>query len=123
MRTLANSWFVLFCLIWLIIFTGRRLEISFIGFNSYLTDLISVPIIANLGLTFQRVFVTKSNTYRLKAGHVLFIVAYTSLIFEILLPRFSAKYTADMVDILMYVFGGLFFWQFMNRPLIPPVIH
>ena len=91
--------------------------IIFNPLNDHLTDLIAVPVIASLGLTFQRMVMNKPNACCLKAGHVLFIIVYTAFVFEFWLPRHSVKYTADAWDVLMYFLGGVFFWFVMNRPL------
>ncbi len=117
MKTLRNIWFILFSLIWLMVFCGRKLGVVVPGLNSYLTDVLAVPVISTIALAFQRQFMAPSANYCLKAGHILFIVSYTSLIFEFLLPRYAATYTADLWDVFMYAFGGLFFWLVMNRPL------
>jgi len=41
-----------------------------------------------------------------------------SLVFEGLLPLISKTYTADWMDVLLYIFGGLFFYKVMNKPLL-----
>ena len=116
MKSLTNYWFISFCLLWLIVFTGRNLGMTIPYFNNYVTDLLAVPVIANLGLAFQRGFVEKSGSWCFKPGHLIFITAYTSLVFEFILPKYSDNYTADLMDVVMYITGGLFFWKIMNRP-------
>lgn len=117
MKTLSNYWFIAFCLVWLLIKTSRNFGLSIPGFNNHLTDLLAIPVISNLALAFQRKFIEKSEIYCLKPGHILFIVAYTALVFEFILPRYSDNYIADILDVLMYVLGGLIFWSLMNRPV------
>lgn len=118
MKSLSNYWFISFCLLWSLVFVGRKLGVTVPYFNDYLTDLLAVPVIANLGLAFQREFVERSNAWCFKPGHLVFIVVYTSLVFEFFLPQYSGAYTADLMDVVMYVTGGLFFWLTMNRPYI-----
>jgi hypothetical protein len=86
--------------------------------NGYIDDVIAIPVIANLGLWFKRVFIIKTNYYVLSPWHIIFIVAYVTLIFEILLPLYSKTYTADWVDVLSYLIGGLFFFKVLNKPII-----
>lgn len=82
--------------------------------TNYFTDLLAVPIICSLALAFQRRFVEPAG-YRFKAGHVIFVVVYTAIVFEWLLPQFTARYTADGIDVVLYILGGLLFWFLLNK--------
>jgi hypothetical protein len=117
MKTLLNKWFIAGCLIWLIVFIMRKLNHPPPFVNGYIDDAVAIPVIANLGLWFQRVVIIKNNYYVLSKWHVVFITAYVALIFEGLLPWFSKAYTADWIDILLYIIGGVFFYKMMNKPL------
>jgi len=117
MKTLYNGWFIAGCLTWLVVYTARRLGHPLPVINGYIDDLIAIPVIANLGLWFQRQFVIRNNYYVLAPGHVTFIVLYVTLVFELLLPALSKTYTADWVDVILYVLGGLFFYKVMNKPI------
>jgi len=117
MKTLFNPWFIGGCIIWLISFTLRKFHHPIPYLNGYLTDAFAIPVIANLGLWFQRVCVYKNNRYILKPGHVIFIVVYVSLVFEAILPHYSKLYTGDWIDVLLYIVGGVFFFRIMNKPL------
>ncbi len=117
MKTLFNGWFIAGCLTWLIVQTARRLGHPLPVINGYINDAAAIPVIANLGLWFQRVFLIKNDYYVLAKWHVVFIVAYVILIFEILLPSFSKTYTSDWIDMLLYIIGGLFFYKVMNKPI------
>lgn len=117
MKTLLNKWFIAGCLIWLIVFIMRKLNHPLPFINGYIDDAIAIPVIANLGLWFQRVAVIKNNYYVLSKWHVVFITVYVALIFEGLLPWLSKAYTADWIDVLLYIIGGVFFYRVMNKPL------
>jgi hypothetical protein len=118
MKTLRNPWFIVGCLVWLIVQIARMLRHPVPWLNGYITDLFAVPVIANLGLWMQRVFIIKSDYYVLSRAQVIFIVVYMSLLFEWLLPMISKIYTADWKDVLLYCAGGLFFYFVMNKPLV-----
>ena len=118
MKTLLNPWFLAGCIIWLVVITARKFSNPIPWLNGYLDDAVAIPVIASLGLWFQRVFIYKNNYYVLAPGHVAFIVIYVSLIFEGLLPLLSKNYTADWIDVLLYITGGLFFFRVMNKPLM-----
>ena len=117
MKTLLNRWFLLGCIVWSISFVLRKLHHPLPSLNGYLTDAFAIPVIANLGLWFQRNIIYKSTKYTLSVGHVVFIVTYVSIVFELVLPLYSNKYTRDWLDVVMYVGGGIFFFKVMNKPL------
>ena len=117
MKTLLNPWFITGCLVWLIVITFRKLGHPLPYVNGHINDAFAIPVIANLALWFQRVFVVKNNYYVLSPLQVVFVVVYVSIIFEGLLPWLSKAYTADWVDVILYCAGGLFFFWVMNKPL------
>jgi hypothetical protein len=119
LKTLLNPWFVIGCIVGVTMFILRRMPVAIPHyFNNYLTDLFAIPVIANTGLWFMRVAIVKNNHYKLSPGQVIFIVLYVSLIFEVVLPHFSERYTGDLMDVLMYVLGGVFFQFTMNKSII-----
>lgn len=87
--------------------------------NGYINDFVAIPVIANLGLWFQRMFVIRNNYYVLSRWHIIFIVVYVSILFELALPYYSKRYTADWVDVMLYAAGGIFFYRIENQPIIP----
>lgn len=117
MKTLLNGWFVVGCITWIIVFITRKIGYPLPLINGYIDDAFAIPVIANLGLWFQRVFIIKNNYYILAPWHIIFIVIYVSLTFEGLLPILSKTYTADWIDVLLYILGGIFFYYVMNKPL------
>lgn len=116
MKTLLNGWFIAGCFTWFIVIVMRKLGHPLPVLNGYMDDAVAIPVIANLGLWFQRVFIIKNDYYVLAPWHVIFIVAYVTLLFEVLLPSISKSYTSDWIDIFLYLTGGLFFFKIMNRP-------
>jgi len=117
MKTLLNGWFIFGCLTWLIVIIARKSGHPLPLINGHINDAFAIPVIANLGLWFQRAFIIKNSYYVLAPRHVIFIVAYVTLLFEGVLPLFSKAYTADLIDVLLYIIGGLFFYWMMNKPL------
>ncbi len=116
MKTLFNGWFITGCLTWLIVISMRKLGHPIPIINGYINDAVAIPVIANLGLWFQRVFMIKNNYYVLAPWHIIFIVIYVIIVFEVLLPSLSRTYTADWIDAILYIAGGLFFYKVMNKP-------
>lgn len=121
MKTLLNPWFIIFCVAWAILYVARITHHPVLYLNGHLADFLAVPVIANLGLWFQRIFIYKRSMYVLKRGHLVFIVLYLSVVFEWLLPKYHPEiFTGDWTDVLLYITGGFFFFWQMNKPLPPP---
>jgi hypothetical protein len=115
MKTLTDKCFIAFSLIWFIIFICTKFEIYFYWpFQFYLIDLIAVPIIGSLSLAFYRLLLN-NEAAKLSFWHIAFIVLGLSLVFEWYMPKHYSRYTADIWDVVMYIFGGLFFGLVMNR--------
>jgi hypothetical protein len=53
--------------------------------------------------------------FHLSLGMIVFVWLYLSSVFEFLLPHFSKKYTADMVDVLVYAAGGFCYYFFQKK--------
>lgn len=121
MKTLLNAWFIIFCLAWAVVYFFRITHHSILYLNGHLTDFLAVPVIANLGLWFQRILMGKRSMYVLKPGHMVFIVLYLAVVFEWILPVYHPEiFTGDWIDVLLYIIGGLFFFFVMNKPLQQP---
>jgi uncharacterized membrane protein YdbT with pleckstrin-like domain len=84
----------------------------------YAIAIFTVPVIANLGLWFMRVFINRTNRYLLSAEQILFVVVYVSFILWFVLPYFSTQYTYHLTDTLLYALGGLFFYKKMNKMVV-----
>ena len=80
--------------------------------HRYLDDLLCFPVVLTFGLAMYRFF---KPDYRLTPWHIWPVVIVYSVYFEWYLPQTSTVYTADPVDVLMYLFGALIFQQFINR--------
>ena len=115
---MLNIWFITGCLTWLAVHAARTTGHPLPYINSYICDAFAVPVIGNLALWFQRVFIIKNNYYVQSAAQVMFLVVYMSLFFEWLLPMVSKIYTADWRDVLLYCIGGVFFYFVMNKPVL-----
>lgn len=77
--------------------------------NSHLTDLICLPIILMICLNAIR-FLKRNAEFQLGILPIAILVIEYSLIFELIAPYYSNLYTADMLDILMYFMGAIFFY-------------
>lgn len=112
-KTLRNPVFLV-CLF--LAFTNQVLEKGFGIFlpvvHCYLDDFLCFPIVLTLGLAAYRF---QWPVYQLTAWHVWPLVLIYSVYFEWYLPQQSVVYTADVLDVVMYALGAVFFQQFINR--------
>ncbi|MCF8461881.1 MAG: hypothetical protein K9G46_14240 [Flavobacteriales bacterium] len=112
-RTLTNPVF-LTCL--LLASINQVLEKAFGIFvpliHSYLDDFLCFPIVLTLGLAAYRL---RWPDYQLSVWHTIPVFLIFSFYFEVYLPKTSANYTSDFVDVLMYLCGLAIFGYFINK--------
>jgi len=46
---------------------------------------------------------------------IFFAWIYVSVVFELLLPTFSHKFTADLFDVLVYALGAILYFVFQKQ--------
>ena len=90
------------------------LGINIVFFNSYLDDLLCFPIILSVILFIHRKWRLKNKYFVLPISHIIISVLIFVVIFELLLPMISLKFTADIFDIVAYIAGSIFFFKFIN---------
>lgn len=116
MKALIDPLFICYCIVWTVIKLWRLLGVPPTFLNSYLTDLVAVPLIAHIVLVTSHSFFIKCEKYTLI--YLLFLAAYISFVFEWLMPRFSTTYTSDWADIVCYCIGAVFYHS-IHMPRTP----
>ncbi|MFQ6604971.1 MAG: hypothetical protein ACE5D8_05380 [Fidelibacterota bacterium] len=79
----------------------------------YIDDLFAVPILGTIILVVQRLVIKRD--FILPTAHVIGIGFILALVFEGILPRYSAHFTSDGWDIVLYGLGSGFYLGLMNR--------
>jgi len=107
-----KSWFYLS--LWLLfiihqLLDGLRLSNSF--FRSYLDDLLVVPIVLPFTLVLLRLVFYRKIRF-LNIFMTISFVLLLSILFEVILPKENALYTADLWDVFCYTIGGIVFWRY-----------
>ncbi len=82
--------------------------------KNYLNDLLCMPIILSICLKVVQVL-KKDSSIRISLFSVLSLATFYSLYFEIILPLFMERYTADVYDVNLYFTGALLFF-FLQEP-------
>ncbi len=68
-----------------------------------------MPIVLTLCLFGIRV-IHKKEHLELNGFMIISMTLFYAVLFELILPKYSTNYTADLLDVMMYFFGTLFFW-------------
>lgn len=84
--------------------------------DSYLDPFLFMPILLHLILFERRYIFGKGASYRLPWYQILTIILFVSIVSELLFPRWSAEFTADYIDVIVYFIGGIVFGVFWNVP-------
>jgi len=80
----------------------------------HLTDVLCLPLVLGLVLAAQRCR-SHDPLPRLPRWHGLIAVLIYAIYFEVILPRWDGRATADPVDGASYLIGWLLFEVFINR--------
>ncbi len=91
---------------------GFGIHIPFV--HSYLDDLLVMPIILPLILVERRRFYGWGEDFVFSAPVTAALVLAFSLIFELVFPYFSEKFTFDWWDFVAYGMGGILFYRYLN---------
>lgn len=102
-----------FC--WVFIHVARYIHHPVPLLNGYLTDILAVPVIAQLCLWATRRFVLRNPEYTYPFWYYLFMAGYLSIVFEWILPHWSSRYTSDAWDAVAYFAGALICMRWQAR--------
>jgi predicted neutral ceramidase superfamily lipid hydrolase len=114
MNLLKNKLFLLSSLLFTInqlLEKGFGIFIPFV--HAYLDDILCMPVVLTLTLFLIRKII-KTPDYQLSKKQIIFALIYFSVVFEVFLPQYSEKYTADILDVMAYVIGAIIFYKFIN---------
>ncbi|MFD1615003.1 hypothetical protein [Gelatiniphilus marinus] len=80
----------------------------------YLSDLLCMPFVFSLCLVVVRL-INKDNTLLIPLGPIIALTVFYAMYFEWLLPQYIARYTADIIDVFLYIAGAGLFYKFQKR--------
>lgn len=117
MKALRSPLFLACCLLFIAHqVTQKMLDISIPLADSYLDNLVAMPIILTILLAERQWLFRRGRDYRLTPMEIVVATAYISLISEVVFPMVSSSFRFDWIDILLYAFGSLLFHFFINKP-------
>ena len=85
-------------------------HINFFWVDSYLDNLLAMPIILSLWQLEKIWLFRKGSDYKLSALEIFLATVYISLISEIIFPLLSKDFTGDIVDVIVYFIGSTIFY-------------
>ena len=85
--------------------------------HAYGDDLLCMPVVLTIALYLQRRFTFRNPNYIFSKTQIIVAVAYYAFVFEYVLPKYHAAYTADKFDVIAYSLGAWLFYGYINRIL------
>ncbi len=77
--------------------------------NNYVNDFIILPIVLSLGLIAIRKL-RNDDTITIPLSLIVALATGYAIYFEYFLPTFYPRYTADIIDVLLYYVSGILFF-------------
>lgn len=84
--------------------------------RAHLADALTLPLELTLALCAMRRLYFRRPEFVLPTSWIFSTWVVMSVWFELVLPRYDARATADPLDVVAYALGGLVFWRWMNLP-------
>ena len=92
----------------------KILHITFSFADSYLDNLLAMPIILTLLLAERRWLFKKGSNYQIPVIDIVVATLYIIFITEVVFPLLSKNFTADWKDLLFYALGSFVFYNTIN---------
>ena len=99
----------------LTIYTMQRLNLSLPTIvTNYANDLLYLPLVLG-AIEFIIRRLKRDSSFKLSLGFVIFLACAYSIYFEYYLPKANARYTADWIDVFLYLVGGIGYFFIGNK--------
>lgn len=118
MKTFKNGYFLGFIFAAILIYMAKQFQIFIPNWISfYLYDLLCMPIVLTTILGMIRHF-KKDLYFKIPLFAILSLTMYYAWFFEWLMPKINTRYTADILDVLMYFLGATVFYLAQKQAII-----
>ncbi|MCT2407765.1 hypothetical protein NZD88_09470 [Chryseobacterium antibioticum] len=108
MKNTISYWFMLGLAGWASIIFLRKIGILIPVINNHFTDLITVPMYAYLIKYLMNVIL--GYHWQPDFKFILTSTIYLSLLFEVVCPVLSERFTGDILDVVAYLTGGMIYY-------------
>lgn len=82
--------------------------------HMYLEDFLALPIILKSAQLVIQIFASNHRHFEIGLPDIAFITVLVAVYFELILPRYDPRFTADLIDVLIYGSGAWVYWRYMN---------
>lgn len=114
---LFDTYFCFYLLSWFFIRLTRVYSIEIEYLNHYLTDIFAVPAMTHLGSYFISKIKYNNQVYIYPTSYLIITACVLSLLLEVIMPKISSNYTGDVIDVVCY-FVGIIFYLKVHKPYI-----
>jgi uncharacterized membrane protein len=112
---LFDRYFVLYGMAWVTVHFFRNTGHPLPFVNDWLTDLVFIPSVCHLPLTITRFGLLQNPHYCYPLSFVVGAAVCASIVFEVVLPRYSSQTVGDVFDCIAYFIGAIFFYQYHQK--------
>lgn len=109
---LFDTYFSFYILSWIFIKLTRIYSIEIDYLNHYLTDIFAVPAMTHLGSYIISKIKYNNQVYVYPTSYLVITAFVLSILLEFIMPKFSSNYTADILDVVCYFMGIIFYLKF-----------
>lgn len=115
MKILKHPLFISVCLVALAIYFAKMYCVALPNWmRFYLNDLLCMPIVLSLCLATVRIL-KKDDTLFIPLWSAIGLTVCYVVYFEWFLPQYNSRYTADIIDVALYVMGSGLFYRFQKK--------
>ncbi|MFD0796245.1 hypothetical protein ACFQZJ_02140 [Maribacter chungangensis] len=102
-------YFLVFACIAIVVYGAQQLSFPlYHPINNYLNDLLCMPIVLKLCQYAVR-SIKRDEHLNIPVKLSVTVTILYAIYFEVLLPKFNDRYTADFIDVILYFIGLVFF--------------
>ena len=114
---MAKFYLPLFCVVAFTVYLAQRYSASLPELaNNYLNDLLCMPIVLKI-CQYAVQFIKSDKQLKIPIKISFTLTVLYAIYFELVLPQFHSRYTADGMDVILYFLGLLFFLWIERRNL------
>jgi hypothetical protein len=115
MKKLLTYYFIFSILLGSCIYASEKFEILLPRLvRFYVNDFLIIPIVLYISL-FVIQKIKRNKSLQLSLVNIIYLSALYSVIFEYWLPKFHIRYTADLMDVLLYFLSGIIFYLLQKK--------
>lgn len=114
-KKILTYYFIVSIIIGSLIYVAQKLSVKlpFI-INNYVNDFLIIPIVLTVCL-FILQWSRNDKSFQISLGVVFYICVMYSVLFEFVLPKYYIRYTADVLDVVLYFAGGFVFFVLQKK--------